>query len=67
MEERRRSVKEQLAKLIDVKSLVTLVLTAVFSALALKGVVSGQEFLTVFTVVIAFYYGTQTAKRGEKE
>ena len=47
--------------LLTVKSLVTLMLTVVFSLLTLKGAVS-QEFMTIYTVVIAFYFGTQAAR-----
>ena len=56
-------LKEKLAKLIDVKSLVTLALTGVFCLLALKSIVSSEQFITVFTVVISFYFGVQTAKK----
>lgn len=55
-------MKEKLAKLVDVKSIVTIVLTMVFSFLALTGRITGQDFLTVFSVVIAFYFGTQSKK-----
>lgn len=58
-------MKEKVTKLLNVKSLVTLALTAMFSVLALRGTVSGSEFMTVFTVVISFYFGTQHEKRGE--
>lgn len=58
-------MKERVEKLLTIKSLVTLCMTAVFSILAITGEISGQDFLTVFTTVIAFYFGTQTAKRGE--
>ena len=54
--------KANLAALLKVKTIVTLLLTIVFCALALAGVVSGSDFLTVFTVVIAFYFGTQSEK-----
>ena len=50
------------AKLIDVKSIVTLILTAVFTVLSLKGQISAEQFQTVFTVVISFYFGTQYQK-----
>jgi hypothetical protein len=50
---------KNIAKLIDVKSIVTLILTAVFAALSVKGNISSDQFLTVFTVVISFYFGTQ--------
>lgn len=59
-------MKEKLAKLIDVKSIVTLIMVIVFSALAITGEISGQEFLTVFTVVISFYFGTQSAKQSKE-
>ena len=45
---------KNLAKLIDVKSIVTLILTAVFAVLSLKGKISPEQFHTVFTVVISF-------------
>ncbi len=55
-------MKDKLAKLIDVKSIVTLVLTAVFAYLAITSTITGQEFLTIFTVIISFYFGTQYQK-----
>ena len=54
-------VVKRLAVLLSVKSLVTLALTAVVAALTLRGGVS-QEFMLVYTTVIAFYFGTQTQK-----
>ena len=56
-------MKQKLAKLIDVKSLVTLALTGVFCTLAWRGVVSAGQFQTIFTTVIAFYFGTQSVKK----
>ena len=58
-------MRKQLAKLIDVKSIVTLTLTAVFAALSLRGELTAEQFLTVFTVVISFYFGTQYQKNKE--
>lgn len=55
-------MKEKLAKLIDVKSIITILLTCVFCWLSLKGTIS-QEFMTIYTVVTAFYFGTQAAKK----
>lgn len=53
------NIKKRLGNLLAVKSLVTITLTAVFAVLALRGDISGTEFLTIFTTVIAFYFGTQ--------
>ena len=55
-------LKRRAANLLSVKSLVTLVLTGVFAALVLRGVVSGQDFLTIFLIVVSFYFGTQSQK-----
>ena len=53
------NIKKRLGNLLAVKSLVTITLTGVFSVLALRETISGSEFLTSFTVVIGFYFGTQ--------
>ena len=53
---------KNLTKLIDVKSIVTLTLTAVFAVLAVNGSVSAEQFLTVFTVIISFFFGTKYGK-----
>lgn len=51
--------------LLKVKSIVTLVLTAVFAYLSIIQVISGEQFLTIFTVIISFYFGTQFQKAVE--
>ena len=58
-------IKEKLAALLNVKSIVTLALTGVFAWLSINGTITGQEFQTVFSVVLAFYFGTQYQKRAE--
>ena len=60
------NLKKRLANLLTVKSIVTVTMTAVFSVLALRGAISGTEFLTIFTVVVGFYFGTQRAKEDGK-
>ena len=60
-------VKTNLAALLKVKTIVTILLTIVFCVLALTGVISGADFLTVFTVVIAFYFGTQYERKTTEE
>lgn len=52
---------KRLGALLSVKSLVTLILTAVFAVMALRSTIS-QDFMTVYAVVIAFYFGTQSQK-----
>ena len=52
---------KRLGNLLSVKSIVTLTLTAVFAVMALRGTIS-QDFMAVYAVVIAFYFGTQSQK-----
>ena len=59
-------IKEKLIKLLDVKSMVTLTMTVVFAVLSLRGKITSEQFLTVFTVVISFYFGTQYRKNSER-
>ena len=54
-------IKKRGANLLSVKSLTTLTLTAVFAVMALRETIS-QDFMTVYAVVIAFYFGTQSQK-----
>ncbi len=61
------TILKRLAKLIDVKSLVTFVLTGVFAYLSIKGTISGQDFLQVFLMVVSFYFGTQSGKKEKEE
>ena len=51
----------QAGGLLSVKSLVTLALTGVFAWMAVKGTIS-QDFMTIYAVIIAFYFGTQSQK-----
>lgn len=60
-------MKERFSKLFTVKSIVTILLTIVFSYLSIIKVITGQEFLTIFTVVVSFYFGTQHEKKSNKE
>jgi uncharacterized membrane protein len=54
--------KEKLAKLINVKTIITILLTIVFCFLCVTGVIGAELFMTVFTVVVGFYFGNQASK-----
>jgi succinate-acetate transporter protein len=59
---------KQLTKLIDVKSIVTIALTILFIVLAIKEIIDANAVMTIYTTVIAFYFGTQYQKnQNEKE
>lgn len=57
-------MKEKIAKLIDVKSIVTLALTAVVCYLAIIGKINIEQ---IYLMIIAFYFGTQVNKKKEGE
>ena len=57
----------KLIKLINLKTIITLALTGVFSFLTVTGKVSPESFLSIFTVVIGFYFGHQSNKKGSEE
>lgn len=66
-------IVKRIANLISVKSIVTMVLTGVFAYMAAVGSIS-QDFMTIYAVIIAFYFGTQSQKiqevvdtKGEEE
>ena len=59
-------MKEIINKLLTVKSIITIMLSVVFSVLAVEGRISGEQFLMIFTTIIAFYFGTQHDKKGDK-
>ena len=56
-----QNIIKRLGNLLSVKSLVTLILTAVFAYMAVTGQIS-QDFMTIYAVIIAFYFGTQSQK-----
>ena len=56
------NIFKRLAALLSVKSIVTIVLTAVFAYLSIVGTISGTDFLTIFLMVVSFYFGTQSQK-----
>ena len=58
----KEKIMQRMAALLSVKSIVTITLTVVFTVLSLRGAVTGQDFLTVFLMVISFYFGTQNNK-----
>lgn len=54
---------KNLASLLKVKTIITLVIIAVLAVLSLNGSVEPDKFLTIATMVVAFYFGTQNEKK----
>lgn len=58
-------VVNNLAALIKVKTIVTLVVIGVFAYLALRGAISADNVMVIVTAVVSFYFGTQHEKKGK--
>ena len=54
---------KNLAALLKVKTIVTLVVIAVFAVLALDGRISADNVMIIISMVVSFYFGTQTEKK----
>ena len=59
-------VVENIANLIKVKTIVTLVIALVFAVLAIRGTISPDNVMIIISMVVSFYFGTQHEKRAEK-
>lgn len=55
----------RIAKLIDVKSIMTLSLTIGFLVLVANGLIDGEKFMTIYTMIVGFYFGTQAQKENK--
>lgn len=58
-----KEMKDKFKKLIDVKSIVTLLFTILVYKLALGKVITGEQVMMTYTTIIAFYFGTQSQKK----
>lgn len=54
---------QNLAALVKVKTIVTLVVAGVFAVLALRGTISADNVMIIISMVVSFYFGTQHEKK----
>lgn len=52
-------MKNRIAELLKVKSIVTIATLAVFCVLSIRGDIDSDNFMTIFTVIVSFYFGTK--------
>ena len=57
-----KKILENIANLIKVKTIVTLVVSGVFAVLALRGTISPDHVMIIISMVVSFYFGTQHEK-----
>ena len=55
-------MKQNLANLLKVKTLVTVAVMSVFTVLSLRGSISADNAMIVISMVVSFYFGTQHEK-----
>lgn len=59
-------LRERIAKLIDVKSIVTFALTGTFVFLSVQGKIEPQIFMSIYTMIMGFYFGSNVERhKGE--
>lgn len=59
-------IKDRLAKLIDVKTIVTFAITALFWYLGATSKIESDKVWEAFLIIVGFYFGTQSKKINEK-
>jgi hypothetical protein len=67
MEEKKVTIVEQIARLIDVKSIITFMLIGTLCYLAVNGKALDQQFMTIVTAVTTFYFSYKVQKNGESK
>lgn len=53
---------DKIKQLIEVKKIIALLLACVFAVLSLKGIVSAEQFIVVFSTIIGYYFGQSSAR-----
>lgn len=60
-------MKEKLTSLVDVKSIITIMLTVVFGAMTMNNMIDSEKFFIVYQMIIVFYFGTQIGKKQSED
>lgn len=58
-----KNLVEHIVNLLKVKTLVTMVVMAVFAVLSLRGDISADNAMIIISMVVSFYFGTQSTKQ----
>lgn len=62
-----KEIFTKIAKLIDVKSIVTILFTVLVYKLSSNNIITGEQVMMAYTTIIAFYFGTQSTKKKETD
>ena len=55
---------KNLANLVKVKTIVTLIVVAIYAYLAVTGKITADNVMIITSMVVSFYFGTQTERKG---
>lgn len=55
---------KNIANLLKVKTIVTIVVMSVFVVLALRGDIDPNNAMIIISMVVSFYFGTQHERKG---
>ena len=56
----------KIAKLIDVKSIITISFGIAFIVFTYLQITTGEQFYNILMIIISFYFGTQVAKKNDE-
>ncbi len=59
-------ILKNIAALIKVKTIVTMVVIAIFAVLSLRGDITADNAMIIISMVVSFYFGTQSEKKASK-
>ena len=62
-----KEIIDKIAKLIDVKSIITITFAIAFVVFTYIHITTGEQFYNILMIIISFYFGTQVAKNSEKK
>lgn len=57
----------ELSNLLQIKKLIALICTICFAVLSFRGDIASEQFITIFSVIIGFYYGQSSVRQAIKE
>lgn len=57
----------KIAKLIDVKSIITISFGISFIVFTYLQITTGEQFYNILMIIISFYFGTQVAKKNDEK
>lgn len=62
-----KETRKELLKIFQIKKMIALLTTIVFCVLSIMNKISSSEFLSVFSMIVAFYFGQSSVRQTYKE